>query len=186
MPLRDEPPDYLKRLSDSWYRGRAWVHWTMTIKGRKTGWLDTRMHLQMRELLGHVSARHSLSCAMYCLMPDHAHFLWLGHGDGCDQRTAAKFFRRHWNELLASRGSELQRQAYDHVLDESERNPDAFEDTCLYIARNPQRGGLVADWREWEALGSVVAGYPDLDPRVEGFWGRFWTIHNRETSRKGA
>jgi len=184
MPLRDEPPDRLKRLARPYYTGRAWVHWTMTLKDRGVGWLTPRLHLQTRELLVHVSARYAFACPIYCLMPDHLHLLWLGLGASCDQLRAAKFFRRNFNALLAPKGFRLQTQAYDHVLDESERNPDAFVDTCLYIANNPQRAGLVNDWRDWECLGSVVAGYPDLDPRnLSEFWPAFWQIHNRETER---
>src|SRR5690606_10669291 len=141
---------------------------------------------QVRELLLHTSARHSLSCPIYCLMPDHAHFLWMGWGEACDQLKAVRFFRRQWLRVLRESGVELQKQGYDHVLDESEKNPDAFEDTCLYIANNPQRAGLVGDWREWEFLGSVIAGYPDLDPRdLESFWPTFWKIHNRKTGERG-
>lgn len=118
-------------------------------------------------------------------MPDHAHFLWLGLDGECNQLNAAKFFRRHWNGLLEKRGVRLQLQSYDHVLDETERRPEAFEDTCLYIANNPQRGGLVSNWRDWEFSGSVVAGFPDLDPRdLTAFWSKFWKIHNLETKRR--
>jgi putative transposase len=159
----------------------------MTIEGRATGWLSRRLHLQARELLVHTAARHAFACPLYCLMPDHLHLLWLGVGEECDQLNAAKFFRRHFNTLLTPMGVRLQIQAYDHVLVESDRNPDAFADTCLYIANNPQRAGLVDDWRDWECLGSVVAGYPDLDPRdLSAFWPAFWTIHNRETARRAS
>jgi len=185
MPLRDDRPDYLKRLSRGWYKGKSWVHWTMAMEDRATSWLDSSMHLQVRELLVHTSARYHLACPLYCLMPDHAHFLWMGLEEDCDQLNAAKFFRQRWNALLKGRDIRLQEQAYDHVLDEGERNPDAFEDICLYIAHNPQRDGLVGSWQDWEFLGSVVAGFPDLDPRkITAFWPIFWNIHNLETNRR--
>jgi len=38
------------------YRGFASVHWTMTVDHRRTGWLDERFHLQLRELLLHTMA----------------------------------------------------------------------------------------------------------------------------------
>lgn len=34
--------------------------------------------------------------------------------------------------VLKSRGFELQKQAHDHVLNQQERNPHAFEDTVHY------------------------------------------------------
>jgi len=185
MPLRDEPPDELKRLRRSWYQGNAWVHWTMTIEKRQRGWLDPRMHASVRELLIHLCHRHSMICSAYCLMPDHAHFLFMGISPETDQLSAVEFFRRAWNRRLRAVGVELQKQAFDHVLNEHERNPTAFEDVTLYIMGNPQRAGLVRDWKEWAYLGAVAAGYPDLDPRgLPGWWGRFWTIYNKETTAK--
>ena len=184
MPLREEPPDELKRLPAAWYRGHAWVHWTMTIDGRKRGWLDETMHFRVRELLIHICHRYSLICAGYCLMPDHGHFLFMGTSAESDQVAAVEFFRRGWNRLLREREMKLQRQAFDHVLVETERNPQAFEDVLLYILKNPERAALVGAWEEWMFLGTVIAGYPDVDPREkDGWWARFWTIHNKETMR---
>ena len=181
MAQRDEPPSYLKRLGPEWYRGKAWVHWVMTIDGRRKGWLDDRMHAGVRELLVHLCHRHHLACPAYCLMPDHGHFLWMGLCAISDQLPAAKFFRTQWNRLLAKRGVCLQRQGYEHVLNEHERNREEFEDTLFYILANPERGKLVGEWREWDFLGSMVAGYPDLDPREkERFPGSFWKLHHRE------
>jgi REP element-mobilizing transposase RayT len=182
-----ELPDHLPRLDAPAYRGTAWVHWTMTMRDRSTGWLDDRMHGRVRELLLHTMTRHFLHCAAYCLMPDHAHFLWMGLWDGADQRLAASFFRKHWNAALSEHGVRLQPQAYDHVLRENERRPDAFEDTVIYIFRNPERAKLVDDWKKWPHAGPILPGYPDLPAASFGkFWPVFWKIHNRERTRFGA
>ena len=166
------------------YRGKAWVHWVMTIDGRGTGWLDEGMHAEVRELLVHGCGRFHLACPAYCVMPEHGHFLWMGLCAISDQMRAVRFFRKHWNRLLAERGMSLQQQGYEHVLNESERNRTEFEDTLFYILANPERGGLVEEWRDWPYLGSVVAGYPDLDPRDrEKFPGDFWKLHHREVER---
>ncbi len=192
MPLRTvtgapttlKRPDHLPRLDPCAYRGQAWVHWTMTLRDRATGWLDDAMLANVRELLLHTLSRHHLHCAAWCLMPDHAHFLWMGLWEGSDQLRAVRFFRRHWNARLASHGVRLQPQAYDHVLRESERRPDAFEDTVLYIFHNPQRAGLVDDWRDWPFFGAMAPGFPDLPVVPVGeFWPRFWKIHNQERTR---
>jgi len=182
MPLYEKPPSQLKRLPEAWYRGRAWVHWTMTVDRRQRGWLDDSMHRFVRELLLHVCHRHRLICAGYCLMPDHAHFLWMGLSDISDQLEAAEFFRRSWNVSLRERGAQLHRQAFDHVLNETERNPGAFENVLIYIFKNPERAKLVDSWNEWPFLGAVAVGYPDFDPReFKGWYERFWIVHNKET-----
>ncbi len=158
----------------------------MTMRDRARGWLDAQMHSEVRELLLHAMSRYHLQCAAYCLMSDHAHFLWMGLWEGSDQRLAAKFFRKHWNAALSERGVKLQHQAYDHVLREYERRPDAFEDTVIYVFKNPQRAGLLEEWEDWPFSGTIIPGYPDLPKSGFGeFWPQFWKIHNRERTRFG-
>lgn len=169
----------LPRLARASYRGSSFVHWTMAIDQRATGWLDALHHARLREILCHALGRHRVICPAYCLMPDHGHFLWVGWSAESDQRKAAKLFREAWNSELAAKGIELQRQAHDHVLRESERDRNAFTGVAHYIFENPTRGGLVGKWTDYPYLGAVVPGYPVLDPRWEGFWERFWRIHAR-------
>jgi putative transposase len=179
-----EKPGHLPRLAPAEYQGTAWVHWTMTLHDRARGWLDAAMHAKVRELLLHTMARYFLHCPGYCLMPDHAHFLWMGTGAVSDQQRAVRFFRKHWNKVLAERGVRLQPQAYDHVLRGNERHPDAFEDTMIYLFKNPERAGLVDDWMDWPYRGSILPGYPELPQTSFGeFWPVFWKIHNRERTR---
>ncbi len=45
--------DHLKRLPPEYYRGDAVVHWTITIRGRKAGWLSPVLLYRFRELLTH-------------------------------------------------------------------------------------------------------------------------------------
>ena len=157
----------------------------MTIHDRKTGWLDGPMHAAFRELLLHAGCRYGLHCPAYCLMPDHAHFLWMGTKATSDQQVASAFFRRYWNQALERRGASLQKQPHDHVLNEHERNPQAFEDVCCYVLRNPETAGLTDDWRQWPFLGAVAAGFPDTDPRGKDWLGRFWKIYHAELRKHG-
>src|SRR5262245_39038430 len=137
--------DYLRRLSPEFYRGQAHVHWSMTIDHRNTGWLIPIFYYKFREVLTHTLFRYGICCPIYCCMPDHIHLFWIGILDGTDQRTAVKFFRTQLNPVLAKLGAQFQLQPYDHVLREEERERTAIEDLVDYIARNPERAGLVAD-----------------------------------------
>ena len=163
----------LPRLEAEFYRGRAMVHWTMAMEKRATGWLDARFHAGLREVLVHVCARYFLACPVYCLMPDHAHFLLAGLREDSDQRVGVRMLRRYFGELLPA-GFSLQRQAHDHVLRERERERGAFENMAGYVLQNSERAGLVERWEEYGFCGSIVAGYPSLDPRRERFWESFW------------
>ena len=115
------------------------------------------------------------------MMPDHVHLLWMGISPASDQKRGMRFLRRYWNELLGERGILLQPQAYDHVLRKDERSGDEFEDTVLYIRKNPERAGLVKEWKDWPYGGVVVPGYPDLPAYpAMGFWAKFWKVHHLE------
>jgi putative transposase len=61
-------------------------------------------------------------------------------------------------------------------LREEERECGAFTATWTYIATNPERAGLVADWRTYLYLGTLIPGFPDIDPRDPDYWKTFWKI----------
>jgi hypothetical protein len=169
----------------------------MTIDGRKTGWLVPVLYYKFREILTHTALRYGLCCPMYCCMPDHLHLLWMGLLESCDQRNAARFFRRQMNLPLAKLGLQLQKQPYDHVLREDEGSgvgnavgeggiltnsaTSAFEAVAEYIARNPERAGLVPvdGYRQYAYTGCLVPGYPDLSPWQDDYWTRFWKLYSR-------
>ena len=168
--------DHLPRLEPEYYRGFAIVHWTLTVDGRATGWLDERFHRRWREVMLHAFARYELFRPVYCLMPDHAPLVWMGVAQSSDQRNAMKFFRAHASPLLVPH--EWQRQPHDHVLREQERNTGAFVTICHYVLANPVRKNLAEQWQDYRFSGAMVAGYPTLDPRTEDFWEVFWRIYN--------
>ncbi len=70
--------DNLSRLDREYYQGLAYVHWTMTIDDRRTGWLIPVFYYKFREILTHTMFRYSLACPIYCAMPDHIHMVWIG------------------------------------------------------------------------------------------------------------
>ena len=150
----------------------------MTLDQRAQGWLDTAHHERFRDILFHTMARYRLCCPLYCVMPDHAHFLWIGLDARADQLRAAAWFRRQWNPLLAPH--RLQRQAYDHVLREEDRARNAFADLSAYIRNNPVRKQLVEGWTDWPYTGAVFPGYPKLDPRSAYFWENFWQAYHEQ------
>jgi hypothetical protein len=174
-----ERHDYLRRLPPEYYRGQAYVHWSMTIDDRETGWLIPIFYCKFREVLTHTAFRYGLCCPIYCCMPEHLHLLWVGILDGCDQRVAARFFRKNVNVILEKLGVRFQKQPYDHVLREEERERSGFESVFEYVARNPERAGLVAPdaFRAYRYTGCLVPGYPELEIWQADFWDRFWRVY---------
>lgn len=168
---------HLPRLTPEFYRSRAFIHWTLNVEARATGWLTPEFHHAWLLTLIHTCARYDLVCPTYVLMPDHVHLLWLGHNEkGSDQRVAIEFLRKHLRPLLAT--ADWQRQPYDHVLTEAERERGAFRNCAHYIFENPVRASLVPAWRDYPHLGCCIPGYPEFNPRESDYWERFWRCYN--------
>src|SRR4051812_6374076 len=138
-----KPHNHLKRLPDEYYCGKAYIHWSLTIEDRKTGWLVPAFYYKFREILTHTAFRFGLCCPMYCCMPDHIHLLWMGILESCDQRLAMRYFRKQLNPILEKLNTRFQVESYDNVLRGDERLETAFEAVAEYIARNPERRELV-------------------------------------------
>jgi len=166
----------LKRLPPEYYLGCAWVHWSLTIEDRRTGWLDARFLYKFREVLTHVAFRDRLACPIFCLMPDHMHLLWCGLTESTDQRVAMKRFRKDLNDCLKRVTFSLQSQPFDHVLKEEELERDALEAVIEYIARNPERAELVGadQFASWPYTGCLIPGYPQMELFEPDSWDRMW------------
>jgi REP element-mobilizing transposase RayT len=151
----------------------------MTMERRQTGWLIPIFYYKFRELLTHAAFRFGLACPIYCCMPDHIHLLWVGIAESCDQRLAARYFRKQLNPILAKLGAEFQQQSHDHVLREHEIERSAFEDVAAYIVQNPERAGLVPEggFRNYRYTGCLIPGYPELNVWSDDYWDRFWRVY---------
>ena len=110
----DKGPSYLPRLSRESYQGNAVVHWTMPASRRTPGWLNDSFHQRFRELMLHAAARQGWLCPVYCLMPDHIHFIWMGLRRSTDQLNAMAFLRTHLEPALGA--TKFQHQAHNHIL----------------------------------------------------------------------
>ncbi len=166
--------NHLRRLERKYYQADAAVHWSINIRDRRRGWLNDVFFCRFRELLTHSLFRYGLACPMFCLMPDHLHMVWMGLCQGSDQLNAMKHFRVRCNDSLQEIGYELRDQAYDHVLKDQERGDAEFRNACEYIARNPERAGLVAvdEFAAYPYTGCLVPGYPELRPFDSDYWDR--------------
>lgn len=142
----EDPRHHLPRLPPEYYRGFAAVHWTLTIRDRRRGWLDDRFHARFREVLLHSLARHGCSCPVYCLMPDHVHLLIVGWSEAADQLLFARFLKRHVNELLSDRlkECEFQRESHDHVMRRDEIGETEFK-KCRALHRRESGGSRIGD-----------------------------------------
>ena len=167
----------LPRLAPEFYQADAVVFWTLTTFDQTRGWLTPVFHQKFREIMLHASAREGLICPIYCLMPDHIHFVWMGLGLDSDQRKGMAFLRTYLEPELAP--AKFQPQAYDEVLREEKRKRGAFAKVCFYIGDNPARAGLCKPGEDWLFSGCVLPGYPRMNPLEESFWPKFWRIYEK-------
>jgi REP element-mobilizing transposase RayT len=167
--------DHLRRLPPEHYRADAIVHWSLTLRDRKQGWLSPVFFYRFRELLTHTAFRYELACPIFSLMPDHFHMLWMGLSESSDQLLAMKRFRKTTNESLGRQGYALQDQAYDHVLRDDEKRDVGFREVVEYIARNAERAKLIPEdqFASYPFSGCVLPGYPELRLFEMGFWDKF-------------
>jgi hypothetical protein len=110
-------------------------------------------------------------------MPDHLHLIWMGLNLESDQINAMAFLRTHLEPKLNP--LKFQHQAHDHALKSKERLHNAFARTCQYILQNPVQAELVKDPAGWPYSGSLVPGYPKLNPLHESFWPKFWNLYSQ-------
>jgi putative transposase len=171
---------HLPRLLKQAYQGRQFVHWTMTVADRLTGWLTPDFHTSFRAILSNHVPAYGVVVPAYCLMPDHLHVMAAGVSVRSYQILWSRATRRAINQAIEP--GRLQKQAYDHVLRPAESGPDAFTALVHYISENPVRAGLVGSARDWPYVGSVVPAVPRLNPREEEFRERWWAYWNNQES----
>jgi hypothetical protein len=108
------------------------------------------------------------------------HLLWIGIENQSDQLKAVEFLRTRIGILLKEKGIAFQHQPYDHVLREDDRLENAVYDLIEYIARNPERKGLVGSegYRSYPFSNCLVPGYPELLLWQADFWQRFWRSYS--------
>jgi REP element-mobilizing transposase RayT len=145
------------------------------MRDRTNGWLSAAFYYRFRELLTHTAFRYGIACPIFCLMPDHLHMVWMGLFKSSDQRLAMRHFSKSCNDSLKRIGFELQDQAYDHVFSDDERQEHEFQNVCLYIAKNPERAGLVEPdgFASYRFSGCLIPGYPQLRPFAPNYWDEF-------------
>ena len=165
---------YLPRLPREYYEGDAVVFWTLTTFDRAKGWLTPSLHQRFQNLMLHAAARESLACPIYCLMPDHLHFVWMGLRLDSDQVNGMAFLRTYLEPELSP--VKFQPQSQDEVLREEQRKRNSFTKVCFYISANPVRAKLISETETWPFTGCMVPGYPKLNPIEDDFWPKFWRI----------
>jgi REP element-mobilizing transposase RayT len=154
----------------------------MTIRARRTGWLDEAWFSDFRTRASVLVKRYNVAIPALVVMPDHLHLLVSGTSHCADQLLFVRALRRQINARLPT-NVELQKQAYDHVLRKSESSPEPFTAMVHYICENPVRQKLVLRAQDWNYTDTVAPGWSlGLKPTSEGFRQEWWKWWNQKVS----
>lgn len=90
---------------------------------------------------------------VYCLMPDHQHFIVTGTCGNADLwKTVVTYKQKTGFWMSVNRaGMKWQKDFYDHII----RRKSDVAAQVRYILDNPVRKGLVSSWREYPFKGSI-------------------------------
>ncbi len=147
----------LKRFS---YKGCHRYFVTICAKDKKTVFHNRQTVNFVREVLCACSREHAFMIWAYCFMPDHLHLLIEGTAEHADMKKFMAAFKQKTGYYYKQQnGFDLwQKNYYEHVL----RRDEDTRSTIRYICDNPVRKGLVADFREYEFLGSFADDRDDV------------------------
>jgi putative transposase len=95
---------------------------------------------------------------LYCVMPDHLHVVVTINDIDliAIMRDVKSWTTRMWRQRTGQKHL-WQVSFHDHGVRRSER----MDELVKYVVENPQKAGLVLDWRDYQWLGGVLV---DNDP----------------------
>lgn len=140
------------RLAELNYRGRRCYFVTFCSLGRKPFLAEEKTACWLINLLHTESSHFSFRAGVYCLMPDHLHFLSEGSEASCHllrfvkslKIKSSRWYAQFFDTVLWRKGF------YDHVL----RPSESLESVAWYIGLNPARKGIVDRPKEFPYSGS--------------------------------
>ena len=126
-------------------RGSVWHVTTPTLNRRRV-FRDSEMAAVLVDALQFQCAKAKANLLLYCVMPDHLHVVvTIDEVDLVAIMRDVKSWTTHiWNKRTGNRKL-WQESFHDHGVRRSER----MDELIKYVAENPQRAGIMADWRDY-------------------------------------
>jgi REP element-mobilizing transposase RayT len=146
------------RLPLASYRSEVAVAFTVCVQERVRLFESGKVVELFVATLAGACERQGCLVPIYCFMPDHVHVVTLGRAESSDGWRAIVGFKQRTGYWLARNRPSVrwQRNFFDHLL----RTQEDLAAHVRYVAENPVRKQLVADWQEYPYTGSI--GF-DLD-----------------------
>jgi REP element-mobilizing transposase RayT len=133
---------------------------TICCHDRRHAFDDAAARDVVLSCLRHISETHRFAVFVYCLMPDHVHFVVQGRADDSDCLVFVRIFKQKtafaWKQRIGERL--WQNSFHDRVL----RDSEATQRVVRYVLENPVRANLVTSAEMYPHSGSLVYNRAEL------------------------
>lgn len=156
-----QPKERPHRLDRECYQGTTCVAFTLCIQNRGNLFSDPTIVETFEQILLETLKTKGCSAHVYLFMPDHLHLLVDGDTEKSDLWETIVLFKQKTGYWLSKNKTEFswQKDFFDHVM----RKDEDLEKHIRYILDNPERKGLVRDWRDYPYKGSTLYKLDELD-----------------------
>ena len=127
---------------------------TLRAYRRRSPFTNASLNLMIIDTLREEQERQDCEISVYCLMPDHLHFLIRPRREGVSvlkftDQFKGKTTNRSWR--LGWGGKLWQQRYYDHII----RRDESLRAIAEYILANPVRASLVETPDQWDWSGVI-------------------------------
>lgn len=110
----------------------------------------------IEDILRTTLVQHNTDAHVYLFMPDHLHLLLEGINNDADLYKCMTIFKQKSGFWFSQNTNvRWQKNFYDHIV----REDEPIEKHARYILKNPERKGLVANWKLYPYKGSTLYNF---------------------------
>ena len=148
------------RLPRECYRGEISAAFTLCLKERLEGFIESQIINQLTVILSSSVMKFNCIVPVYCFMPDHQHFILTGLSDDADLWEGVVEYKQKTGFWLTQNKPEVvwQKDFYDHII----RTNESLSVQVRYILDNPVRKGLCSSWQEYPYKGAIGCNLEDM------------------------
>lgn len=148
------------RLSPKSYIGRATVSFTACVKDRQHAFDKPNITNLFIGILDAERKKQNCLVLLYCFMPDHVHLILQGQTDCSDLYKTMVSFKRKTGFWFSKNMPcfRWQKNFYDRII----RSQQEFTTQLRYLADNPVRSSLVAQWQDYTFTGTLGCDYSSV------------------------
>ena len=124
------------------------VFFTTIANFRKPYFTVDQLNMQIITCLKEIFNSAGIVMPLYCLMPDHLHFICYLKKEGKNLLNMVNYFKSKTSKIgeIFCIENLWQRRYYDYVI----RKHESFKEICEYIYNNPVRKGLAENSDEYK------------------------------------